>query len=149
MRAYKVYALKDGTVIDHIPRWKGLVIMELLGLNHQKQFVTLGIGLKSRRAGWKDVIKIEHRELSQEEVEKIALVAPQATLNIIRNHHVYKKVRLQVPDEVLGIVECKNPKCITNNEPVQTRFVKLEEKILALRCYYCERVFTGDDITLH
>ncbi|MFA6511782.1 MAG: aspartate carbamoyltransferase regulatory subunit [Patescibacteria group bacterium] len=148
MKAYKVYALKDGTVIDHIPRWKGMIILELLGFNEQKQFVTLGIGLKSKRAGWKDVVKIEHREISAEDAQKIALIAPEATLNIIRNHVVHKKIQLSVPDEVNDIVECKNPKCITNNELVATRFLKIADKPLALRCYYCERVFTDNDITL-
>lgn len=148
MRAYKVYALKDGTVIDHIPRWAGMKILQLLGLNNQKQFVTLGIGLQSKRAGWKDVVKIEHRELSADEVQKIALIAPAATLNIIRNHNVFKKIQVRVPEEVRGILECKNPRCVTNNQDVRTRFLRVLESPLTMRCYYCERMFTGEDIII-
>lgn len=147
-RIYKVYELGDGTVIDHIPRWKGMMIIELLNLNHQPKFVTLGIGLSSHRMGWKDVVKIEHRELSEQDVQKIALAAPQATLNIIRGHRVVKKIQVRVPEVLSGIVACRNPKCITNNEAVRTKFLRLSEKPLTLRCHYCERTFTGDDITL-
>lgn len=147
-RIYRVYALRDGTVIDHIPRWKGIVILELLGLNQQQQFVTLGIGLRSKRMGWKDVVKIEHRELSEADVMKIALVAPTATLNIIRNHRVAKKARVTIPETIQAIAECPNPKCITNHEPVETLFHRISEKPIILRCHFCERMFTHDEITV-
>lgn len=148
LRIYKVYALKDGTVIDHIPRWQGKTILEILGLNEQKHFVTLGIGLQSKQFGWKDVVKIEHKELSEEEVHRIALVAPNATYNIIRDHRVAKKIRVRVPEEITGIVLCPNPKCITNAESVVTRFRRLREKPLTVRCVYCERSFDGPELTL-
>jgi len=145
---YKVYKLRDGTVIDHIPHWKGMQIIELLGLQSESRFVTLGIGLSSKRHKRKDIVKIEHRELTEEEVQRIALIAPTATLNIIRGHTVVKKIRLAVPEVIEGIVKCGNPKCITNDEAVRTKFFRVNGKPLTLRCYFCERAFTEDEITL-
>ncbi len=148
LRAYKVYAIKNGTVIDHISEGKGLEIIELLKLRQWKKTVTLGIGFNSKKQGKKDIVKIENKELDPEEVNKVAIIAPSATLNIIRNYERVRKEKLKIPDIIEGIVKCPNPACITNHEPVKTRFYREASKKLRIRCGYCERYFNGDAVTI-
>ena len=148
LRAYKVYAIKNGTVIDHITEGKGLEIVELLKLRQWKKTVTLGIGFTSKKQGKKDIVKIENKELDPEEVNKVAILAPTATLNIIRNYERVHKERLKIPDIIEGIITCPNPACITNHEPVKTRFYREKNKKLHIRCGYCERYFDGDTVTV-
>ncbi len=147
-RTFKVYALKNGTVIDHIPLGKGLEIIELLNLRRWNKIVTLGSGLTSKKYGKKDIVKIENKELQPDEVNKVAIIAPTATLNIIRNFERISKERLTVPDTIEGIITCPNPACITNHEPVKTRFYREPQKDLRVCCAYCERYFNADEITL-
>lgn len=148
MRAYKVYAIKNGTVIDHIPEGKGMEIIDLLNLRKWKKIVTLGIGFNSKRYNKKDIIKIENKELTPEEANKIAIIAPTATLNIIRDFKLVKKTKLKIPDVIKGIIKCANPACITNNEPVKTKFSHEPGKKLRIHCDYCERYFDEEDINL-
>lgn len=148
LRTFKVYALKNGTVIDHIPEGKGLDIIDLLKLRQWKKIVTLGIGFTSKRMGKKDIVKIENKELGPEEVNRVAIIAPTATLNIIRNYERVSKKKLTVPDIIEGIITCPNPACITNHEPVKTRFYKEKNGKLHVRCGYCERYFTEEEIQL-
>lgn len=148
MRPYKVYAIKDGTVIDHIPEGKGLTIIDLLNLRKWRKTVTLGIGFTSKRLGKKDLVKIENKELTPDEVNKIAIIAPTATLNIIRNFKIAKKSKLRLPDVVDCIIKCTNPACITNHDNVRTKFYREPGKKLVLRCHYCERYFNEENISL-
>jgi len=148
MRAYKVYAIKNGTVIDHIPEGKGMEIIDLLNLKKWKKTVTLGIGFNSKRYKRKDIVKIENKELTPEEANKIAIIAPTATLNIIRDFKLIKKTKLKIPDVIIGIIKCANPACITNNEPVKTKFSREPGKKLRIHCDYCERYFDEEDINL-
>jgi len=148
MRTYKVYAIKNGTVIDHIPEGKGLSIIDLLNLRKWKKIVTLGIGFSSKRLGKKDLVKIENKELTPDEVNKIAIIAPTATLNIIRNFKIAKKTNVQLPEMIEGIVRCPNPACITNHDQAKTKFYHEPGKQVMLRCHYCERYFTEEDISL-
>ena len=120
MRAFRVYAIKQGTVIDHIPEGKGVEIIELLSLRKWKKVVTLGMGFTSRKLGAKDIVKIEEKELNQDEANKIALIAPTATINIIRNFKLVRKTQVKVPRVIEGIVKCANPACITNHDHVRT-----------------------------
>ena len=90
--------------------------------------------------GWKDIVKIEDRELESKEVDKISLIAPKATINIIRNFNVEAKHRVTLPEEVVGIVRCENHNCISNSaEPIDSRFKVSRRDPLLLRCGYCER----------
>ncbi len=149
MRAYKVYAIQNGTVIDHIPDGKGTEIIDLLDLHNWQKTVTLGMGFNSKKLKKKDVVKIENKELTPDEVNKIAIIAPTATLNIIRKEKIAKKFKVKLPDELAGIIKCPNPACITNNDPVSTsRFYKEPGKKLKVCCAYCERYFTQEEITL-
>lgn len=148
MRAFKVYAIKDGTVIDHIPAGKGLKIVRLLGLKEGNNIVTLGMRLDSKRHGKKDIVKIEKRELTSQEVNKIAIVAPTATLNIIRNYKIAQKTPVALQDIIEEIIQCANSNCVTNNEQVKTKFILKEKKPIKLLCYFCERTFGVEEITL-
>lgn len=148
MRAFKVYAIKDGTVIDHIPPGKGLKIIRILKLNEEDKILTLGMRLDSKRYGKKDIVKIEKRELSPQEVNKIAVIAPTATLNIIRSFKIAKKIRVSLPEILEDIIQCTNPNCVTNNEPVKTKFLVIKKKPTKLYCYFCERTIGIDEVTI-
>ncbi|MGM9748682.1 MAG: aspartate carbamoyltransferase regulatory subunit [Candidatus Cryptobacteroides sp.] len=136
-----VSALENGTVLDHIPAenvYKALDILNLKGIENQ---ITIGINLASKRDGKKGIIKIADRFFEDEELNKLALIAPKATVNIIRDFKVVEKKTLEMPEEIIGIAKCSNPKCITNHQPIKTRFKTIEkdDKILLL-CHYCEKI---------
>ena len=118
----QVAALENGTVIDHIPSEKLFTVVSLLGLKHMKNNITIGFNLKSKKLGTKGIIKIADKFFCDDEINRIAVVAPNVKLNIIRNYEVVEKREVCLPDELCGIVKCANPKCITNNEPMPTRF---------------------------
>ena len=147
MKTYKVYAIKDGTVIDHIPARRALKVIEILGLENEG-ILTIGIGFSSEKLGRKDIIKIENKYLKKEETDKISLIAPQATINIIKDWKLKEKRKIELPDEYIGIVKCPNPNCITSKEEVTTRFKVINRNPLILRCHYCERVVTYDEVEI-
>ena len=149
MRAYKVYAIKDGTVIDHIPSGKGLDVINLLGIAKDQNIVTLGMHFVSKSNKKKDVVKVEKLELTPEEVNKLAIIAPTATINIIRDFKVAKKIPIKIPEEINGIIKCGNPNCITNHDPVVvTKFTLANKNPIKLYCFFCERTFDLEEITL-
>lgn len=138
----RVRRIENGTVIDHITAGKALNVLKILGLPDSSQGV-VSILLNSQGiVGKKDVVKIENRELKGEEVDRIALIAPNATINIIRNFNVARKYKVQIPSFVEGVVRCINPNCISNsNEPITSKFkVNTEKNDLEIRCFYCGRV---------
>lgn len=143
----KVSAIEEGTVIDHIPCENTFRIVRVLNLENIDSVVTLGINFKSRRMGKKGIIKIGGRFLSREETNKIALLAPDAVLNIIRNYKVTEKIRPEIPDAISGIVKCANPNCVTNHGEAAQRFQVISRKPLSLRCVYCERTTGKGEIT--
>ncbi len=108
----------------------------------------VGMNLSSRRLGKKGIIKIEGKVLTQEEVNKIALIAPNATLNIIKDFEAVEKRPVSLPDELVGVVKCFNPNCISNHERIPTRLKVVKKTPVRLRCHYCERVMEGEDIEL-
>ncbi len=141
MKELKVQPIKDGTVIDHIPPGNAFKVLKILGITESlpDSVISIAINVVGKR-GKKDIVKIENRELKAEEVDKIALIAPNATINIIRNYEVVEKRRVEVPDEIVGIVKCPNPNCISNTrEPIKTRFIVKSRQPLKIKCYYCER----------
>ncbi len=147
MKTYKVYAINDGTVIDHIPATKALKVIDILGLENEG-ILTIGIGFSSQKLGRKDIIKIENKYLQKEETDKISLIAPQATINIIKNGKLKEKRKIELPDEYVGIVRCPNPNCITGKEKIKTRFKVINRSPLMLRCHYCERVINYDEVEI-
>ncbi len=143
----KVKPIKNGTVIDHINVNKALKVLKILGLPSPETAVTLTMNVESNQMGSKDIVKIEGRELASREVDEIALIAPHATINIIREYDVVGKGKVNLLDEINNILICSNPNCITNtDEPVTTRFTVLEKDPLVLRCYYCERIMDQSDV---
>ncbi|MFH1946569.1 MAG: aspartate carbamoyltransferase regulatory subunit [Candidatus Magasanikbacteria bacterium] len=142
-----VAAIKDGTVIDHIKAGHALKIIRLLNLADHNKLVTVGLNLPSKATKIKDLIKVEGRELTPEEINRIAIFAPQGTINIIKNYEVVKKFHAQIPDVVEYVIVCPNPKCITNHENMDSKFHALEEeKKITLKCHYCEKKFNEEEI---
>ncbi|AFZ71942.1 aspartate carbamoyltransferase regulatory subunit [Natronobacterium gregoryi] len=139
----RVSKIKDGTVIDHIRAGQALKVLGILGIDGANdEQITVGMNVSSDRHSRKDIVKIEGRELSQEEVDVLSLIAPNATINIVRNYEVAEKRRVDRPDVVEGVLSCPNPNCITaNNEPVTSKFDVLED---GTRCRYCEQIISDD-----
>lgn len=137
-RAYKVYAIRNGTVIDHIPTPLALKVVSILGL-HGEGILTIGIGLSSKKMASKDIVKIENRELSPAETNMIALIAPDATINIIKDGAVSEKRRITLPETVMGIMGCPNPNCATNRLGAEPHFRLEDPENVVYRCHYCER----------
>jgi len=141
MKELKIQPIKNGTVIDHITPRNALKVLKILKIpeNVSDSIVSAVMNVESKR-GRKDIVKIENRELKASEVDKIALIAPNATINIIRDYEVAEKHHVVVPDEIVGIVKCANPNCISNSkEPIQPRFIVKSREPLRIKCFYCER----------
>ena len=139
-KTLKVQKIEEGTVIDHIAGGKGWEVIKLLGLEGYPETVTLLSNVHSKSQGKKDVIKIEHKQLGKEDVNRIALVSPHASVNLIKGFEVKSKHKVELPSEINGILKCTNPVCITHTEPMKTRYIVEEEEPLQLRCAYCERI---------
>ncbi|MDE6127229.1 MAG: aspartate carbamoyltransferase regulatory subunit [Muribaculaceae bacterium] len=145
-----VAALRNGTVIDHIPSdalFKCVKILGLTGMDHQ---LTIGNNLASERLGLgtKGIIKVADVYFPEDMLNRIALVAPTAVVNTIRDYEVAEKRPVALPSVIRGIVKCDNAKCITNNEPMETRFDVVEDKPGFVRCYYCGHAVANANATL-
>ncbi len=146
-KTLSVSAIKNGTVIDHIPAAQALKILKLLQIGTHKNCVTLGLNLVSKSLGLKDLIKIENRILTDTEANEVTVFAPKATINIIENFDIVKKITTRFPDSIVGVFTCANPVCITQTEAIKTHFY-LEEygKQIKLTCRYCEEQFDRDHL---
>ncbi|MBQ6350090.1 MAG: aspartate carbamoyltransferase regulatory subunit [Methanobrevibacter sp.] len=145
----KIKAIENGTVIDHITANKALHILKILDLpDAETQNVTVAMNVSSSEIGRKDIVKIENRELDPKELNQIALIAPKATINIIRNFQPVKKGKIILPDKITSILKCTNPKCITNyeNEPITPIFNVINKYPPVVRCHYCEKLIKTEDI---
>jgi aspartate carbamoyltransferase regulatory subunit len=144
----RVSKIKDGTVIDHITGGHALDVVRILGITGRRAgVVSIGINVPSKRLGVKDIVKVEGRELAASEVDKIALLAPRATINIIKNYKVVEKKRVKLPDTLLDVVKCDNPACVSNSsEPVQSKFYVEKEEPLRLKCHYCGHLMEKADV---
>lgn len=143
MKELKVQPIRNGTVIDHIETGMALNVLRILGITPEnvKSTVSVAMHVHSKKEEWKDIVKIEDRELYAKEVDRIALIAPRATINIIRDYNVAEKRKVKVPEVIRGIVRCANPNCVTNgNEPAESRFSVIRERPLTLKCHYCDRI---------
>jgi aspartate carbamoyltransferase regulatory subunit len=143
-----VNAIKNGTVIDHIPAKYLFKVISILNLDRIDSLITFGTNLESKKLGSKAIIKIADKYFLDEEINKIALIAPQAKLNIIRDFEVIEKRIVEVPDSIVGIVKCVNPKCITNNQEVITKFSVVSKNDVSLKCYYCEKITQQDQMVI-
>lgn len=143
-----VSALDHGTVIDHIPCDRLFQVINLLHLEQMSAKVTIGFNLKSHKMGTKSIIKIADRFFSDEELNKLSVVAPNVTLTIIRDYEVVGKHAVSLPNELRGIVRCNNPKCITNNEPMSTLFHVVDRDNGTICCHYCNHEQDINQVTL-
>jgi len=148
IKELQVAALCNGTAIDHIPPGQVFKVVSLLSLEKLNNRITIGNNLESKKMEAKGIIKIADKFFEEEEINRIALVAPNVILNIIRDYQVVEKKRVELPYTIKSIVKCNNPKCITNNEPMRTRFEVTDEKRVELTCYYCGIKIEKDDIVL-
>ena len=138
----EVRAIENGTVIDHIPPAALFTIITIMGLDRDTEHrMTIGTNLESKRMGSKAIIKINDRYCEPHEIDRIALFAPDARVNTIRNFEVVEKRRVDVPLRLEGFVKCANPMCVTNHQPVETAFdVVNRNGEIGLRCRYCEKL---------
>jgi aspartate carbamoyltransferase regulatory subunit len=147
-RELKVSKIKDGTVIDHIRGGYALDVVKILGITgKEKKIMTIAINVPSKRFGVKDIVKIEGKALNSQEVNRIALVAPHASINIIHDYTVVEKLEVKLPQAIEGIIKCLNPCCISNSdEPVLSKFYVKTEEPLILKCHYCGVTLEQTDV---
>ena len=144
----QVAAIENGTVIDHIPAEKTYEVAKLLNLQTLTEPVTIGYNLPSSKLGKKGIIKIADKYFTDEEINRLSVVAPKIVLNIIKNYEVVEKKTVETPDELHGIIKCNNPKCSTNNEPMQTYFTVVDKAHGIVKCHYCDKEQQLDDVKL-
>ena len=142
----KVSAIENGTVIDHIPAKSVFQVVRILNLTEVSDQILFGTNLDSQKMGKKGIIKVSNKFFEPDEINKIALVAPTATLIVIRNFKVVIKKNVEVPDTVEKIVKCFNPNCITNHENIATKFTVIDKKELKLHCHYCEKITASENM---
>lgn len=144
----QVEAIKNGTVIDHIPAHIGIKVLKLFDMHNSNQRVTIGLNLPSSALGAKDLLKIENVFINEHQANKLALYAPNATVNQIENYEVVKKLALSLPERVNNVFACPNSNCISHNEPVESSFRVIEKNDdVRLKCKYCEKVFSREIVT--
>ena len=144
----QVAALENGTAIDHIPSSQLFKVASMLKLDQMDNTITIGNNLHSNKMGTKGMIKIANKFFEEDEIDRIALIAPNVVLNIIHDYEVVEKKTVTLPDELIDIVKCNNPKCITNNEPMQTWFHVINKEEGILKCHYCEKEQRKDNLKL-
>lgn len=132
-----VAALKNGTVIDHIPPHVLFKCVRILGLENLDTQLTIGNNLISEKHSQKGIIKVADTFFPQDILNRIAFIAPHAVINIIRDFEVVEKYKVTLPDPIVGIVKCDNPKCITNHEPMPTKFAVVNSNKGTVKCCYC------------
>lgn len=138
----RIKPIKNGVVIDHIKRGKSLEVLRILGVDENfNDTVTLAMNVPSKILGRKDIVKVENRDLDPKEINQIAIIAPEATINRIKDCRVVRKEKVVLPEKIVGVIKCHNPKCISNKdrEPVKSTFIVKQRNPLTLRCFYCER----------
>ena len=144
----QVSAIKDGTVIDHIPATNLFKVINILGLDKVETQMTFGSNFESKKLGLKAIIKLSDVFFADKEINKIALVAPEAKLNIIKDYKVVEKKVVEVPDNITAIAKCMNPKCITNHEGIVTKFTVISKKEVAIKCHYCEKITDAEHMEI-
>jgi len=143
-----VRKIKEGTVLDHIEQAKALKVLEALNIDGKDgNVVTVAMNVLSKKLGKKDIIKIENRFLKPEETNRIALIAPRATVNLIRNYQVVEKRKVEIPDTFVDVFKCPNPTCISNsNEPISHIIDSVRKNPPLLRCRYCGRLLSPNEL---
>ena len=145
----RIVKILDGTVIDHIAAGHALDVLQILGITGKEgNVVTLAMNISSSRVELKDIMKIEDRYLKDSEVAKIALVAPDATINTIRDSKIEKKTRVKLPDTIRNVIICPNTRCVTNKErePIIAKYDVVTRLPIKLKCHYCSTFIEEEDI---
>jgi aspartate carbamoyltransferase regulatory subunit len=145
-RHLNVTAIENGTVIDHIPANSVFKVLHILNLENNKNQLLIGDNLESVKFGKKGIVKVSNTFFEENEINKIALVAPSATVIVIRNFEVISKKQVEIPNQIFNIVKCFNPNCITNHENIPTRFTVIDKEPLKLHCHYCEKNTAKDNL---
>jgi len=140
-----VKPIENGTVIDHLPTEAGFKVLRALGGLDGYTFI-LASDVDSKKLGKKDLLKIENKELKKSEYDVVSLFAPEATINIIENGKIVKKSKVQIPNEITGILECNNPNCVTKTESfyLEPKFKVLSKKPLKIKCEYCDSILDSE-----
>ena len=143
-----VRRIKDGTVIDHIEAGKALLVLQALSITGSEgNVITVALNVPSSKHGKKDIIKVENRFLETTETNKLALIAPRATINIIRDYKLVEKRKIQLPDSIVAIFKCPNLKCITNSgEEIRSMIDVIDKEKVVLKCRYCARTLSTDEL---
>jgi len=134
-----VSAIENGTVIDHIPSNSVFQVIKILNLKNFENEILFGTNLQSKKYGTKGIIKVKDKYFESDDINKIALVAPSATLILIKDYQVIEKSNVEIPEFIDDIVKCFNPNCITNVENVATKFKVVSKDDVILQCHYCEK----------
>ncbi|MDF2770055.1 MAG: pyrI [Nitrososphaeraceae archaeon] len=147
-RQLLVRRIKDGTVIDHIESGKALLVLRTLNITGKEgNVITVALNVPSSKHNKKDIIKVENKFLEKDETNKLALIAPHATINIIKEYRLVEKRKIQLPDSIIGVFKCPNLKCVTNSDEYIKPIINIidKEKIV-LRCRYCFRTLTINEL---
>ena len=137
-----VRRIKEGTVIDHIDEGKGLQVLNALRIDGKDgSLITIALNVPSGKFKKKDIIKVENKFLKDDDTNKLAVIVPNATINIIKNYKLVEKRRVALPNEVDRIFRCSNPECITNStEHIESIMDVMDKEGRVLKCRYCSRV---------
>ncbi|HEY9387673.1 MAG TPA: aspartate carbamoyltransferase regulatory subunit [Nitrososphaeraceae archaeon] len=143
-----VRRIRDGTVIDHIENGKALIVLRVLNITGKEgNVITVALNVPSSKHGKKDIIKVENKFLEKDETDKLALIAPHATINIIRDYKLVEKRKINLPDSIIGIFKCPNLKCVTNSEEyIRPTIDIIDKEEITLKCRYCARTITIDEL---
>ena len=143
-----VRRIKEGTVIDHIDEGKGLQVLDALRIDgHDGSLITIALNVPSGKSKKKDIIKVENKFLKDDDTNKIAVIAPKATINIIKNYKLIEKRRVSLPNEIDRIFRCSNPDCITNSaEHIESVMDLIDKETMILKCRYCARILDVNEI---
>ena len=148
MKKYEVSAIEEGTVIDQITNKSTFKVANILNIKDIDKVVLIGFNLSSKKLGRKGILKIGGKLLTQEEVNKISLIAPDATVNIIKGSEVVEKFKVAIPDSIEEFLKCFNPNCVSNHQDIQSRFYVINKSPIRIGCHYCERHMGEDDLEL-
>ena len=137
----QVEAIEQGSVIDHISALQGIKILKFFQFSNRNEKITMGLNLPTSDGKSKDLIKIENIFVSDTQANQLALFAPNATINQIKNFKVVNKFKVKLPSSFIGMLSCPNSNCISHHEPVKTTFYVQNKAELKLKCHYCEKSF--------
>ena len=143
-----VRRIRDGTVIDHLEAGKGLQVLNALGIDGSDgNVITIALNVPSTKISKKDIIKVENRYLKDDDTNKLALIAPKATVNIIKDYKLVEKRRVSLPNKIERIFRCSNPDCVSNsNEDIESMMDVVDKGGLILRCKYCTRILNVNEL---